>query len=285
VVEDMGTTRAIDAARWLPPRCFQGQTAVVTGGGTGLGLEVSRGLAELGAEVAILSRNPEHHRALLAEANERGWKVSAHAVDVREPGRVHDVADELGRRFAGRIDLLVNNAAGNFVCPAERLSANAWRAVLGIVLDGTFYCSREFGRAMIARKSGSILNVVATYASTGMAGVVHSASAKAGVLAMTKTLASEWARHGLRVNAIAPGPFHSEGAAGNLWPDAPTQERMRSKIPLSRFGTAAEIAAHCLYVLSPAAAWMTGECLVVDGGMSLPHPMWELGARVAREAP
>lgn len=285
----MGSARTIDAARdatrWLPPKSFQGQTAVVTGGGTGLGLEISRGLAELGAEVAILSRNPDHHRALLAEAEERGWRVSAHTLDVREPARVHDVAEELIRRFEGRIDVLVNNAAGNFVCPAERLSANAWRAVLGIVLDGTFYCSREFGRAMIARKNGSILNVVATYASTGMPGVVHSASAKAGVLAMTKTLASEWARHGVRVNAIAPGPFHSEGASGNLWPDARTKERMLEQIPLGRFGTAAEIAAHCLYVLSPASAWMTGECLVVDGGISLPHPMWALGARVEREAP
>ena len=267
------------AARWLPRDAFAGEVAVVTGGGTGLGLEVSRGLAALGARVLIASRDAGHHRALLDEAQREGWAVEARVLDVREPKDVRAAADAV-LEAAGKVDLLVNNAAGNFVCPTERLSANAWRAVLGIALDGTFHCSQAFGRAMIAARKGVILNVVATYAWTGMPGVAHSASAKAGVLALTKTLAAEWARHGLRVVAIAPGPFHSSGAAANLWPDPEVERALRERIPLGRFGTAEEVAAHCLYLLSPACAYVTGECLVVDGGASLGSPMWEPGARV-----
>ncbi len=270
------------AARWLPEATFRDQVAVVTGGGTGLGLAISRGLAHLGASVVIASRNAQHHRALLDEAATRGWRVEAEVLDVREPVQVRECAARMAARHGGA-DILVNNAAGNFVCPAERLSANAWRAVLGIVLDGTFHCSQQFGRSMIERGAGTILNVVATYAWTGMPGVVHSASAKAGVLAMTRTLAVEWARHGIRVNAIAPGPFASEGAQQNLWPDAEAERAIRERIPLRRFGTAEEVAAHCLYLLSPACAYVTGECLVVDGGASLGQGLWEPGMRFSRQ--
>jgi NAD(P)-dependent dehydrogenase (short-subunit alcohol dehydrogenase family) len=269
------------AARWLPKDCFAGEVAVVTGGGTGLGLEISRGLAALGATVVIASRDVEHHRALQDEAVQRGWKVEARVLDVREPKLVRETADAVLAAH-GKIDLLVNNAAGNFVCPAERLSANAWRAVLGIVLDGTFYCSQAFGRHMIAARRGVMLNLVATYAWTGMPGVVHSASAKAGVLAMTKTLAAEWARHGLRINAIAPGPFRTEGASANLWPDAEVERAIEQGIPLGRFADTAEVAAHCLYLCSGACEYVTGECLVVDGGATLGRPMWEPGTRFSR---
>jgi len=261
------------AARWLPANCFEGQVAVVTGGGTGLGLEISRGLAALGARVVIASRSAEHHAPLLDEARTRGWSCEARVLDVREPAAVRGCAEAIVAAH-GKVDILVNNAAGNFVCPTERLSANAWRAVLSIVLDGTFYCSQHFGRAMIREKRGQILNVVATYAWTGMAGVAHSASAKAGVLALTKTLAAEWAHHGIRANAIAPGPFHSTGAARNLWPSEEAERAIREQIPLGRFGTAEEVAAQCLHLLSPASAYLTGECLVVDGGASLGMPMW-----------
>jgi NAD(P)-dependent dehydrogenase (short-subunit alcohol dehydrogenase family) len=270
-----------EAARWLPERTFEGRVALVTGGGTGLGLEISRGLAALGATVVIASRSAEHHRRFLEEAGRRGWKAEATVLDVREPDRVRATAEEVAGRHAG-VDLLVNNAAGNFVCPAERMSANAWRSVVSIALDGTFYCSQAFGRAMIERRKGSIVNVVATYATTGMAGVAHSASAKAGVLALTKSLAAVWARHGIRVTAIAPGPFHSDGAAANLWPTEAAEKSILAGIPLGRFGTAQEVAAHVLYLLSPACAYVTGECLVVDGGATLGGRMWEPGERFER---
>jgi len=279
----MGAESDVPAARWLPAGTFADQVAVVTGGGTGLGLEISRGLAELGAAVVIASRKPEHHAALCAEAEERGWRVEAARLDVREAPAVRALAEEVARRH-GRVDVLVNNAAGNFVCQSERLSTNAWRAVLGIVLDGTFFCSKEFGRLMLAAGRGTMLNVVATYAWTGMPGVAHSASAKAGVLALTKTLAAEWAGRGVRVNAIAPGPFHSEGARENLWPDPEVERRIRESIPLGEFADRGEVAAHSLWLLSPAATSVTGECLVVDGGLSLAAGrMWPVGERVRRE--
>ena len=270
------------SAQWLPDRAFQGQRALVTGGGTGLGLQISRGLAALGAHVTIVSRSEEHHAPFLEEARARGWSAGARVLDVRQDPDVRATMDGFVEEHGG-IDLLVNNAAGNFVCPAERLSHNAWRSVLGIVLDGTFSCSKYAGRHMIAAGGGAMLNVVATYAWTGMPGVVHSASAKAGVLAMTRTLAAEWAQHGVRVNAIAPGPFHSEGAKGNLWPDPEVEERMRAKVPLGRFGKTDEVAAQCLHLLSGASEYVTGECLVIDGGLSLaPGRMWEPGERLRR---
>lgn len=269
------------SARWLPLRTFEGQVAVVTGGGTGLGLQISRGLAALGATVVIASRSAEHHAAFLDEARANGWQAESVVLDVREPKLVREAAEAILARH-GHVDILVNNAAGNFVCPAERLSSNAWRAVLGIVLDGTFYCSQHFGRGMIARRQGSILNIVATYAWTGMAGVVHSASAKAGVLAMTRSLAVEWARFGLRVNAIAPGPFESDAARANLWPDEAARRHLEEQIPLERFATADEVAAQCLWLLSPASAYVTGECLVIDGGASVGGRMWKPGERFSR---
>ncbi len=271
-----------EPARFFAPDMFAGDVAVVTGGGTGLGLELSRSLAALGATVVIASRSAEHHGVFLEEAGQRGWNAHALELDVREPDLVHAAAREVLERH-GKVDVLVNNAAGNFVCPAEKMSPRAWRAVLGIVLDGTFYCSRSFGKPMIAAGSGRILNVVATYAWTGMPGVAHSASAKAGVWALTKTLAAEWAPHGIRVNAIAPGPFESDGARANLWPDEETAERIRKKIPLGRFATREEVARHALYLLSPASDYLTGETLVVDGGLTLAAGrMWEPGAELER---
>lgn len=278
------TSEIPPAARQFPPALFAGQVAVVTGGGTGLGLELSRGLAALGASVVIASRSAGHHRAFLDECAARGWSGSACCCDVREHAQVRALAAQVRERH-GRVDLLVNNAAGNFVCPSERLSAHAWRAVLGIALDGTFHCSREFGRLMIAQGGGQILNVVATYAWTGMPGVAHSASAKAGVLALTRTLAVEWARHGIRVNAVAPGPFESAGARANLWPDPEHERRLRERIPLGRFASAAEVAAQCLWLLSPASAYVNGECLTIDGGASLGQGMWEAGEAVQRARP
>ena len=258
----------VPQARWLPEHTFAGETALVTGGGTGLGLQISRGLAALGARVVVASRNQAHHEPLLEEASKRGWEVESHAFDVREPDQCSHLIDGIVESH-GRLHHLVNNAAGNFVCPTHRLSANAWRAVLSIVLDGTFYCSKYAGVHMLKAGGGTQLNIVATYAWTGMPGVAHSASAKSGVLTLTKTLAAEWASHKVRVNAVAPGPFASEGAKDNLWPDDEVEKQIRDNVPMGRFATTEEVAAQCLWLMSPACAYVTGDCLTIDGGLSL----------------
>jgi len=279
---DMSTTTDPEITRYLAPDLFAGKIAVVTGGGTGLGLQISRGLAALGATVVIASRSQENHAELLEEAGQKGWNVDSEALDVREADRVQELADSIVAKHGG-VDILVNNAAGNFVCPAERLSPRAWRAVLGIVLDGTFYCSRAFGRHMISGNGGQMLNILATYAWTGMPGVVHSASAKAGVMAMTRTLAVEWASHGIRVNAIAPGPFESAGAEKNLWPNEEVRQQILNSIPLGRFASPDEVAGQAIFLLSPACAYVNGEVFVQDGGASLGQGMWRPGERVDRQ--
>jgi len=187
-------------------------------------------------------------------------------VDVRNPEQVDELVERTVRHF-GRIDVLVNNAAGNFICRAEELSPNGWNAVVNTVLNGTFYCSRAVGRHMIERAAGgSILSVLANYVWTGSPGTVHSAAAKAGVVSMTQTLAVEWARHRIRVNAVAPGPVDSAGAARQLWSTPEAVERITSMVPLKRFGRPGEIADAVAFLVSDHAAYITGEVMTVDGG-------------------
>src|SRR5207244_12205438 len=190
------------------------------------------------------------------------------ALDGRDAEAVEGMAAKIAAD-RGRIDLLVNNAAANFMVESAQLSVNGWNSVINIVLNGTFYCTSAVGKRMIEAKSGSILNVIANYAWTGAPGVVHSASAKAGVMAMTRTLAVEWARHKIRVNAIAPGPVHTEGASARLFPDPAIEEGIRRTIPLRRFATLEEVANAAVYLLSDYAAYVTGEALVIDGGQWL----------------
>jgi len=180
------------------------QVAVITGGGTGIGLAIAKRLGELGARIAIGSRNSLHLEQGCAALRESGIDALALQVDVRVPDQVDEMVERTVKHF-GSLDLLVNNAAGNFICRAEDLSPNGWNAVIGIVLNGSFYCSRAVGRYMIARKrGGSIVSILANYVWTGSPGTIHSAAAKAGVMSMTQTLAAEWAPHGIRVNAVAP---------------------------------------------------------------------------------
>src|SRR5439155_9098039 len=170
--------------------------------------------------------------------------------DVREPNVVAEAFD-VAEAELGPITTLVNNAAGNFHVKAEELSPNGWRAVVGIVLDGTYYCSRELGRRVAGRGgAGQIVNVIATYAWTGGPGTVHSAAAKAGVLSLTRTLAVEWARLGIRVNAIAPGPVDTPQTRDRLWPDEEVRAKLLAKIPAGRFGREEEVANLCAYLVS-----------------------------------
>jgi NAD(P)-dependent dehydrogenase (short-subunit alcohol dehydrogenase family) len=168
----------------------------------------------------------------------------------------------------GSLDLLVNNAAGNFICRAEDLSPNGWNAVIGIVLNGSFYCSRAVGQYMIARKrGGSIVSILANYVWTGSPGTIHSAAAKAGVMSMTQTLATEWAPHGIRVNAVAPGPIEaSPGAAEKLWNNQAAVDRITQMVPLKRWGRPEEVADAVAFLAAPQSGFITGEILTVDGG-------------------
>lgn len=255
---------------------FAGRRALVTGGGTGLGLEIARAFARGGAWVAIASRDPQHHAAFLGEADAAGWRARAAVLDVREPAAARRVCAAIVEDW-GRLDVLVNNAAGNFVRPALALPAKGWQAVIDIALSGVFYCSQAAARLMREQpEGGAIVNIIAPYAWTGCPGVVHSVAAKAGVLAMSKSLAVEWAPHRIRVNCVAPGPFDSEGAAARLWPTPERRAAIAQQIPSGRFADPLEVAQAVLYLASPAASSITGATLTVDGG-------WSLGKGLAGE--
>lgn len=247
-------------------RVLEGQTAIITGGGTGIGLAIAGALGQLGAHLVIASRNPDNLARGEATLKAAGHSVLSVPVDVRIPEQVDAMVERAVSAFGG-VDILINNAAGNFIARAEDLSPNGWNAVINIVLNGSFYCSRAVGRHLIARKSGgSIVSILANYVWTGSAGTIHSAAAKAGVMSMTQTLAAEWACHGIRVNAVAPGPIESPGAAKQLWDSPEAVQRITDKVPLKRWGRPEEVANAVAFLVSPYAAYITGDIMTIDGG-------------------
>ena len=252
----------------LKPGTFAGKTVVITGGGTGLGRSVGRYLLTLGANLVICGRRKEVVEKTAAElASETGGKVLATACDVRVSDEVEALVAAAYERF-GAVDCLLNNAAGNFICPTERLSYNAINTVVDIVLKGSYNCTLAFGKRWIAdRRPGTVLSIGTTYAWTGSGYVVPSAMGKAGVLIMTRSLAAEWGKHRIRLNVIAPGPFPTEGAWSRLMPPGLDEMFASDKrIPLGRLGEHQELANLAAYLLSEYSAYITGTCVTIDGG-------------------
>ena len=250
---------------------LQGRTILITGGGTGLGRSMTLRFAELGANIFLAGRRVEPLIETCEAIRAKGARAAYASVDVRDFAAVEQMIAAAEKEFGG-VDTLVNNAAGNFIARTEKLSPNAFNAVLGIVLQGTFHCTLALGRKWIAAKQpGNILNIVTTYASTnaGSGFVVPSACAKAGVLAMTTSLAVEWARYHIRLNAIAPGPFPTEGAFSRLMPSKEFEEHAKNSHPMKRFGRHEELANLAAYLLSGQADYINGECVVIDGGLWL----------------
>ncbi len=245
------------------------QVVIITGGGTGLGLAMARYCLKLGARVCITSRKLE---VLTKTADdlmgECGGTVVPLACDVRKYEEVEAMRDAVLERF-GRVDALVNNAAGNFISPTERLSSNAFKTIIDIVLMGSVNCTLALGKQWIVKgeRDKAVLNIVTTYAWTGSGYVVPSACAKAGVLALTRSLASEWGRHGIRTNAVAPGPFPTKGAWSRLVPgEMMEQFDMRKRVPLGRMGEHQELADLVAYLISPYSGFINGEVVTIDGG-------------------
>jgi NAD(P)-dependent dehydrogenase (short-subunit alcohol dehydrogenase family) len=247
------------------PDLLDGRAILVTGGGTGLGRAMAERFASVGARVGVLGRRAEPLQEVVGVIRGAGGVAAAATADVRDPAAVEAAVVALEAEL-GPLDGLVNNAAGNFLSASEDLSPNAFDAVIRIVLHGTFNSTQALGRRWIERKTpGTILSIVTTYAWMGSPFVLPSAAAKAGVLAMTRSLAVEWANYGIRSNAIAPGPIHTEGAFSRLLPAGMAEESLRA-IPAGRLGEPSELADLATFLMSPLAAWITGECVVLDGG-------------------
>ena len=257
------------SAKMLRDDALKGKVIVITGGGSGLGKAMTKYFMELGAHVAISSRDLEKLQNTAKELEtETGGQCLAVQCDVRHYDQVEAMLQQVLTTY-GKVDVLLNNAAGNFISPTERLSANAFDTVIDIVLKGSKNCTLAFGKHWIDSKqeTSTILNIVTTYAFTGSAYVVPSATAKAGVLAMTRSLAVEWAKYGIRSNAIAPGPFPTKGAWDRLLPgDLAEKFDMSKKVPLKRVGNHQELANLAAYLVSDFSAYINGEVVVIDGG-------------------
>ena len=247
-------------------KLLKGKNIVVTGGGTGLGKSMAERFSDLGANLVLTSRREKVINDTAKEFRKRRKKAIPIVCDVRYPDQVVSMINQAVDQL-GSVDILVNNAAGNFISPTENLSSNAFKTIVDIVLNGTFHCSQAAGKIMRKNKSGVILNIVTTYAWTGSGYVVPSACAKAGVLAMTRSLAVEWAKYGIRTVAIAPGPFPTKGAWSRLAPPGlGIEKKMKARIPLKRLGEHSELANLAAFLVSDMASYINGEVVTIDGG-------------------
>lgn len=248
---------------------FKGKRILVTGGGTGLGKAMARRFMELGAELHICGRREGVLKETAAElAAETGGAIHTHGCDIRVAGAVEEMIASIWQR--GPLDGLVNNAAGNFIAKTEDLSPRGFDAIANIVLHGSFYVTQAVGKRWIAEKrGGSIISIVTTWVWTGSAFVVPSAMSKAGIAAMTQSLAVEWGPKGIRLNAIAPGPFPTEGMTKRLAPTEELERKMIGAIPLRRVGKLLELANLAAFLMSDEAGYVTGEVIAIDGGQWL----------------
>jgi len=250
---------------------LNGRAIFISGGGSGLGRSMALHFAQLGAKIFIVGRREEPLRAVSDEIVKTGGAAAYATCDVRDYAAVEAAAQKAYDHF-GRIDSVVNNAAGNFMARTETLSPNAFNAVVGIVLNGSFHCTQAFAKKWIAeKKPGNVLSIVTTYAAanSGSGFVVPSACAKAGVLAMTTSLAVEWAKYHIRLNAIAPGPFPTEGAFSRLMPSKQFEDHARDSHPMKRFGRHQELTNLAAFLLSDMSEYINGECVVIDGALWL----------------
>jgi len=241
------------------------KVVLVTGGGTGIGRGIALGMAAYGAHLVLASRNMDHLRTVAHEAAAQGVQALPVRTDVREPEQIHALIQAALDTF-GQIDVLVNNAAWSFLSAARKLTPKGWQAVVDTTLNGTFYCSQAVGLRMIEQGGGKIINITATLHFKGSPGLVAPTAAKAGVEALTKTLALEWAKFNILVNAIAPGPVYTPGSDSNLWSNQAFHDMVKRGVPLGRFGTAEDIANMAIFLASPAGDYITGATMVVDGG-------------------
>ncbi len=250
------------------PDLLAGHVALITGGGTGIGAGISRALAMHGADIVLASRERQHLEPMAAEIEALGRDAVVCKMDVRDVDSCRSTAAAALDRF-GRIDLLVNNAAGNFLVPAAELSERGWRAVVDIVLTGTFNMSQAVYAAMRDAGGGSIVNITTTYVTTGAPLMVHSGAAKAGVMNLTRTLAVEWGADGIRVNAVAPGLVEGTEGSRRLAESIGMVDAYSKQVPLGRLVHDEDVAAAVLFLASPAASHVTGLEITVDGGASL----------------
>ena len=244
---------------------LRNKVVLVTGGGTGIGRSIALRMAQYGAHLVLAGRKTETLRAVAAQAEALGVQALFVQTDIRQIEQIDRMLQAAVATFE-RVDVLVNNAAGSFLAAARNITPKAWQSVIDTTLNGTFYCSQAVGRQMIKHGGGKIINITATLHLKGAPGLVAPAAAKAGVEALTRTLALEWAKFNVLVNAIAPGPIHTEGADANLWSHEAFRDMVKRGVPLGRFGNPEDVANMAVYLASPAGDYITGATMVVDGG-------------------